>query len=196
MVYSEIELARLFGQKLAVELDGQLIEAEYGVPEEEVYKEEKPMPYMSLFYLWHETSEQDRLMGHYYKQTGTGDETTYHRMEMPEPVIFYYQLDIYSQDQKNLLQLSTALWKVIKQRGSYLVDTDGDAISITRTDVQDFSRDSFRLEKSEERMFRRSYTFALRGYFQPQDNPDTTFGPVLSTDIIFKDKSDYKTDYP
>jgi hypothetical protein len=197
VVHSEEELIRRFSAFIADGMgDAVARKPHFGVPEEDVTAE-LPMPYLTLFYLGDELYAPGWASGKtYFEQIGQGAEAQFERWKMPESVKFYFQLDIYSQSQLNLVQLSTRLSKVINRRGTVFLDSDGDPISVELTDVQDFGRDSFRLEKSEERIFRRSYTYSLECVYQANDVPIETVGPVLTTDITFKPLDQFGQDYP
>jgi hypothetical protein len=197
VVRSEEELIRRFSAFIADGLGDKVArKPHFGVPEEDVTAE-LPMPYMTLFFLGDELYTPGWASGKtYFQRVGEGSTMTYERWKLPESVRFMFQLDIYSQTQKNLVQLSTALSKVINRRGSYFLDSEGDPVTIEITDVQDFGRDSFRLERSDERIFRRTFTYSLECTYQANTEPIETVGPVLTTEITLIPLNQFGQEYP
>lgn len=196
MIRSENEAHRKFAHFILSGINKPDLKLGFGVPEEEVLESEREMPYLALFFLYDDLYEPNRFNAKYHIRVGEGANTRFRQMPPPEPVRYYYQLDIYTDSKADMVQLGTDLNRVIRHKGTSFYDDDHSAVDILREGVVDSTMEAFRLGKTRERVFKRSYTYSVAFLFQPVDTPIDTYGIVLDTDITIKDFKEYALDYP
>ena len=111
------------------------------------------------------------------------DPTLFGLYETPLPLIWVYQIDIYSKSREELVRLLREVTLRLPHQRGALIDPDGYTVKVTRTDYRDLSRFN-----TEERVMRVSLTYEFSGLMQINPDPIETYGVIEHIKIVVSDR--------
>lgn len=181
--YEQVDRA-VFESLSRIFLDGNEVPVFVGMPEEEVIQKET-YPAISMWMIDERPGELKVGPGvtvQEIKKEVPTDPTTFGLFETPIPLIWVYQIDVYSKSREELVRLLREVTLRLPHQRGALIDPDGYTVKVTRTDYRDLSRLNV-----EDRVMRVSLTYELSGLMQIKTDPIETYGIVEFVKVTVTD---------